>query len=57
MKHAYIAQYMDGSTIKEEVEAWIEDNKDYIDEIVEIEYSQEGNIYMGIITYLEKNKF
>lgn len=54
MKHAYIAGYMDGSSIKEEVENWIEENKDYIDEIVDIEYSQEGDIYMGIVTYLEK---
>lgn len=54
MKHAYIARYKDGSSIKEEVEIWIEENKDAIDEIVDIEYSQEGDVYMGIIIYLEK---
>ncbi len=54
MKFKSFVSYEDGSHLKEEVESWINNNEEDIVEIVNIEYNQEGNIYLAIVTYIEK---
>lgn len=53
MKHAAFIQEGDGSQLKKKVEEWIEENRDNILEIVDIEYEESGNVYYATITYLD----
>lgn len=53
MKHAAFIQENNGSDLKEKVEKWIAENENSILEIVDIEYTQSGNIYFATITYLD----
>lgn len=52
----YIVDYQDGSTLREKVNEWIDENEENILEIVDIEYNQEGNLYFAIVSYLERSK-
>ncbi len=54
MKHMYIVDYGDGDSIKDKVNEWICENEETILEIIDIEYSQEGSIYFGLVTYIER---
>ncbi|NLK44787.1 MAG: hypothetical protein GX300_10390 [Tissierellia bacterium] len=56
MKHMYIVDYGTGSSIKDKVDIWIGENEENILEIIDIEYTQEGDIYFAIVTYLERDK-
>lgn len=56
MKYMYIVDYQDGSTLREKVNEWIEENEENILEIIDIEYNQEGNLYFAIVSYLEREK-
>lgn len=53
MKHAAFIQEGDGSQLKAKVEEWIEENKERILEIVDVEYEQNANIFYATITYLD----
>lgn len=53
MKHTTFIQEDSGSELKDKVEKWIARNEDRILEIVDIEYSQNGNVYYVTITYLD----
>lgn len=53
MKHAAFVDNEDGLSLKERVAEWIRDNEDDILEIIDIEYSQKGNLYIATITYLD----
>lgn len=48
--------YEDGSHLKGKVDDWISDNEEDILEIVDIEYTQEGNVYVAIVSYIEREK-
>lgn len=54
MKFKSFVSYEEGSHLEEEVKDWINSNEENILEIVDIEYNQEGNIYIAIVTYREK---
>ena len=56
MKHATILEYDNGSELKDKVNDWIEENEHEIQEIINIEYSQHGNIYLATITYEERKE-
>lgn len=53
MKHAAFMQYGDGSKLEEKVENWIMENEAIILEIVDIEYTEEDNMYYATITYMD----
>ena len=53
MKHIAFISERDGSSLKEKVEEWIEENKDLIIEVVDIEYSENANVYYATVTYLD----
>ncbi len=53
MKHAAFVDNENGLTLKERVAEWIRDNEDDILEIINIEYTQKGNIYVATISYLD----
>ncbi len=54
MKHATIVEYNDGTGLEDKVESWIAESEQQILEIIDIEYSQHGNIYLATITYEER---
>ncbi|HLR34509.1 MAG TPA: hypothetical protein VK071_04165 [Tissierellales bacterium] len=54
MKFKSFVSYEDGAHLKEEVGSWIDDNEKDILEVVDIEYNREGNIYLAIVTYIER---
>ncbi|MDR7857833.1 hypothetical protein [Tissierella sp.] len=56
MKHMYIIDYDDGAILKEKVEDWICKNEESILELIDIDYSQQGNLYLAVVTYLEREK-
>lgn len=49
-----MVDYDDGSSLEEKVNKWILENEDTLLEIIDIEYTQYGNIYLAIITYEER---
>ncbi len=52
MKHAAFVQHGDGEKLKLKVEEWIEENRESILEIIDIEYEQNGgDIYTATITF------
>lgn len=53
MKHAAFVQHGDGEKLKLKVEKWIEENRESILEIIDIEYEQNGDIYTATITFLD----
>ena len=54
MKYISMVDYNDGSSLKEKVDEWILENESYVKNIIDIEYTQYGNIYVAIITYEER---
>lgn len=54
MKHVTILEYDDDSAIKEKVNQWIAENESSILEIIDIEYIENGNMYIATITYEER---
>ncbi|SCG83120.1 hypothetical protein DW1_1549 [Proteiniborus sp. DW1] len=54
MKHMTILEYNDGSGLTDKVQRWVSENEDQILEIVDVEYSQHGNIFIATITYEER---
>ncbi|WP_176967827.1 hypothetical protein [Proteiniborus ethanoligenes] len=54
MKHMTFLEYDDGTGLKDKVAKWIAENEDGILEIIDIEYSQHGNIYMATVTFEER---
>ncbi|HEY8363618.1 MAG TPA: hypothetical protein VIK77_12250 [Tissierellaceae bacterium] len=56
MKHMYIVDYGNGASIRDKVDIWLGENAENILEVLDVEYSQEGDIYFAIITYIEKEK-
>lgn len=53
MKHTSFIQENSGSELEGKVKKWIAENEDNILEIVDIEYSNEGNVYFVTISYLD----
>lgn len=56
MKHVSMVDYKDGSSLEEKVNQWILENEDILLEIIDIEYTQHGNVYLAIITYEEREE-
>jgi len=56
MKHVTILEYDDGSGLREKVNAWITENESEIIEIIDIEYTNSGKIYLATITYEERQE-
>lgn len=54
METVSIFQYGHSSGLNEKVDEWLEENKNTILEIVDIEYQQYENVYVAIIRYIEK---
>lgn len=54
MKHVTMMENGYGSGLKEKVQHWIDEHKDEIIEVVDIEYQQYGSMYSATITYEEK---
>lgn len=54
MKHVSMVDYYDGSSLEEKVNEWILENEETLLEIIDIEYTQHGNVYLAIITYEER---
>lgn len=54
MKHMTLLEYDDGSGLKDKVNKWIGENEDNILEIIDIEYTQHGNLFMAMITFEER---
>lgn len=54
MKHMTIVEYNDGSGLTEKVQRWISENEEQILEIIDVEYSQHGNIFLATITFEER---
>jgi len=55
MKHITIFEHGDGSTVEEKVNQWIAENESSILEIIDIEYIDNGDMYLATITYEERN--
>ncbi len=53
MKHAAFVDQEDGIRLKEKVAEWIRENEERILEIVDIQYIQNGSLYIATITYLD----
>ena len=53
MKHISIVDYGD-CNVEEKVNQWILENEERLLEIVDIEYIEQGNMYLATITYLER---
>jgi len=49
-----IVEYNDGSRLTEKVQRWISENEEQILEIIDVEYSQHGNIFLATITFEER---
>lgn len=56
MKHVSMVDYNDGSSLRDKVDEWILENESKVLEIIDIEYTQHGNIYLAIITYEEREE-
>lgn len=56
MKHMYIVDYDDGNILREKVDAWIGENEESILEVIDIDYSQQGNLYLAVVSYLEREE-
>jgi hypothetical protein len=56
MKHVSMVDYYDGSSLEDKVDEWISENEANILEIIDIEYTQHGNVYLAIITYEARNE-
>lgn len=54
MKYVSMVDYYDGSSLEGKVNEWILENEDIILEIIDIEYTQHGNVYLAIVTYEER---
>ena len=54
MKHVSIVDYGDGTNLEEKMNEWILTNEENLLEIIDIEYTQHGNMFLATITYLEK---
>lgn len=54
MKYMSMVDYYDGSSLKTKVDEWTSENESSIESIIDIEYTQYGNIYVAIITYEER---
>jgi len=54
MKHVTILDYGDGSTLEEKVSQWIAENEESILEVIDVEYIENGNMYLATITYEER---
>ncbi|WP_236914284.1 hypothetical protein [Clostridium sp. Cult2] len=54
MKYISMVDYGDGSNLEEKVNEWILENEENLLEIIDIEYTQHGNVYLATITYLER---
>ena len=54
MKHITIVQNGIADGLKERAQLWIEENKDNIQEIIDIDYSGYGDFYTVTITYVER---
>lgn len=54
MKHVTILSYNDDLAVEEKVSQWIEENEGSILEIIDIEYIENGNMYIATITYEER---
>mgnify|MGYP000851661135 FL=1 len=55
MKHMTMVEYEDGSNLRYKVDEWLSENEDKILELLDVEYTQQGEIYMAIITYEERD--
>ncbi|NLW41074.1 MAG: hypothetical protein GXY96_09165 [Tissierellia bacterium] len=53
MKHISIVDYGD-CNVEGKVNQWILENEERLLEIVDIEYIEQGNMYLATITYLER---
>lgn len=56
MKHMYIVDYDDGNILRGKVDAWIGENEESILEVIDIDYSQQGNLYLAVVSYLEREE-
>ncbi|WP_236909827.1 hypothetical protein [Clostridium sp. Cult3] len=56
MKHVSMVDHYDGSSLEDKVNEWILENEENILEIIDIEYTQHGNVYLAIITYEERDE-
>jgi hypothetical protein len=54
MKHYSILEKGNSSLVEEKVNQWIKENEDSILEIIDIEYIENGDIYIATITYEER---
>ncbi len=54
MKHMTLLEYDDGSGLTDKVQRWVIENEEQILEIIDIEYSQHGNIFIATISYEER---
>ena len=55
MKHMTMVEYEDGSNLRYKVDEWLSENEDKILELLDVEYTQQGKVYMAIITYEERD--
>lgn len=53
MKHAAFIDQKDGSGLKDRVKEWIKENEEDILEIVDVEYREEGGVFIATITYMD----
>ncbi len=50
----YIVDYDDGNILREKVDEWIGENEESILEVIDIDYSKQGNLYLAVVSYLER---
>lgn len=53
MKYAAFIERNDYSKLANKVEKWVEENRDNILEILDIEYEEKDNVFCATITYLD----
>lgn len=53
MKHVTLLENEYGSDLKDKVQTWVDEHRDEILEIIDIEYEQYGGMYSATITYEE----
>lgn len=56
MKHIAFISEGDGSQLREKVDEWIEENKEKNIEIIDVEYSENADVYYATVTYLDKER-
>lgn len=54
MKHISLLDYGDSSNLEGKVTQWIMENESSILEIIDIEYIENGDMYIATITYEER---